>query len=182
MLAKADELNTKQVGEEFLRWGAGGLYKHLILIDGYIQTKKGKLRDLVIDKYADLLDRYRERFREIEAVEEENFAKMYVDIIQAGELLGVKIPQGMLASMRTIAIYKSWVTYLDPDYHFMRDVYRDVLASINKKYMYNEDEVTVKPVILEEAVEDILEWVSRIAEKDYPWYQSVSAHLGKLYA
>ncbi len=158
------------------------MYKHLMLIDGYMRGERGKLRDLVVDKYADLLDRYRERFREIEAVEEENFAKMYVDIIRAGELLGVRIPQGMLASMRTIAIYKSWVTYLDPDYHFMRDVYRDVLASINKKYMYNEDEVAVKPVILEEAVEDVLEWVSRIAEKDYPWYQSVSTQLGKLYA
>lgn len=182
VMQSADTLNTKRIGENFLEWGAGGLSTYLSVLDAYFQGRNGKLRDLVIDKYSSLLENYRERFRIIEAVEEENFVKMYIDIIRAGELLGVKIPKGMLATMRTVAIFKSWVTYLDPEYHMMKDVYKEILSAVNQKYLINEDDLSPKRVGMEEAIENVLEWVTRIAEKDFAWYNAVRSSFGRLYA
>lgn len=182
LLAHSGELDMKRIGTEFLQWGAGDFYKQAMAFDRYQGDKDRSLVHLITDKYAVLLESYRERFRQIEAVEEENFAKMYLEIIRAGELLGVKIPEGMLASMRTIAIYKSWASVIDPDYHYMRDVYRQILGAVDKKYIYNADEVSPKSMNMEEALEGVLEWVSRVAEKDYPWYYQVDKEIGNLYA
>jgi predicted unusual protein kinase regulating ubiquinone biosynthesis (AarF/ABC1/UbiB family) len=137
LIANADNMDTKQVGKEFLEWGAERLNAYLAQLDDQISSGAKTMRSLVIDKYARALEAYRNRFRQIEAIEEENFSKMYLDIIHAGEVLGVKIPEGMLATMRSIAIYKSWVTYLDPEYHMMRDVYKHIIASVDKKHLYN---------------------------------------------
>lgn len=182
MIATADNLDTRRISEGFLEWGAKGLSKHLDVLDRYFHNKKGKLRNLVVDKYSELLENYRERFRAIEAVQEENFAQMYLDIVRAGELLGVKIPEGMLTTMRTVAISKSWVMYLEPDYHCMREVYKEIVATVNRKYLINEDDLTPKSVGMEESIEMVLEWIGRVAEKDYAWYNEVRSSLGRGYA
>ena len=182
MIATADNMNTRKISEQFLEWGAAGLSKKLDVLDSYFHNKDRKLKDLVLDKYATLLENYRERFRSIEVVEEENFAQIYLDIVRAGELLGVKIPKGMLATMKTVATSKSWVSYIEPEYHCMREVYKEVVNSVNKKYLINEDDLEPKTVGMEEAVEQVLEWVSRVAEKDFAWYNEVRASLGKAYA
>ncbi len=182
MIATAENMDTRRISEEFLKWGAGGLSKTLDVLDSYFHNKKGKLHDLVIEKYASLLETYRQRFRAIEAVEEENFAQIYLDIVRAGELLGVKIPEGMLATMKTVATSKSWTSYLEPEYHCMREVYKEVLATVNQKYMINEDDLKPTSVGMEEAIEQVLEWLGRVAEKDFAWYNEVQSSLGRAYA
>ena len=182
MIATSDNMNTRKISEQFLEWGAAGLSKRLDVLDSYFHNKDRKLKDLVLDKYASLLEGYRERFHAIEVVQEENFAQMYLDIVRAGELLGVKIPEGMLATMKTVATSKSWVMYLEPEYHCMREVYKEITDSVNKKYLINEDDLEPKTVGMEESVEQVLEWVSRVAEKDFAWYNEMRSSLGRVYA
>jgi hypothetical protein len=83
--------------------------------------------------------------------------------------------------MRTVAIYKSWVGVIDPAWRGMRSVYRDVLMAVDQKYIYNADETTPKSMKIEDALEGVLEWISRIAEKDLPWYQVVDKEVRHFY-
>lgn len=182
LLARSDALDTKKVSEVFLEWGAGKFYTHLGVMDDYFFDKDNSLRQLVKDRYARQLEAYKETFRQIEATQEENFAKMYMDIVRAGTHFHVRIPAGMLATMRTVGIFKSWVTFLDPDFHFMREVYRAILRSVDKDHLTND--VSYRPYEgnIEEALEDVMDWAAGVAEDNVGVYRQIDQQLQSLYA
>jgi len=170
MIKHADAMDLAEVGKEFLKWGAGRLYRQVQVLDDHFSVGSAGLAETIAKRYEQMLEHHREKFRRIEETETENFVKLYLDIIQTGQLLGVKIPEGLLATMKSVAIYKSWVTFLEPKFHFMRDAYQRILSSVDGKKLVNADDVSSASGRVEEAIEGVLDWVGNIAEKDAPLY------------
>lgn len=180
IVKKAESMDMQKLGETFLEWGATNFYRYLETLDDYFSQTEGELLKLVKDKYARLLEEKRERFREIELLEQENFTKLYFHILEAGQNLNVKLPQGMLAVLRTISVYKSWHEYLEPELHQMRDTYRDLLGIVDKQKLLNEEQLNARPIPVEEALENMLDWLGGVAENDPPFYQRLSREIGTI--
>ncbi len=181
IIQKAQNLDMKSLGREFLKWGAGDFYKCIQTLDDYFGKNEGKLTHAITEKYQELLERKREKFRQIEVREQENFAKMYLDILQAGQNLQVRLPDGLLAMLRTIAIYKSWNEFLEPDLHHMRDTYKHLLNQVNVDSLINTEDIQRNPIEIEEAIEKVLDWTENVAEFDLPFYYKISRKLHQIY-
>lgn len=179
MIQRADELDMKALGKEFLEWGAHKFYKYIETLDYHFSTGNEKLTTALTEKYMQLLDSRREKYKEIEVNAKENFVGIYVDIIKTGQFLNVQVPEGMLAAMKSVVIYKSWNTFLEPEYFHMRETYRRVIESIDPDTLINE-EASEKEVTIEEAVEGFLDWVGRVAETDIPFYNRLKSTLGTI--
>jgi len=170
MIKHADAMDLAEVGKEFLKWGAGRLYRQVQVLDDHFSVGSAGLAETIAKRYEQMLEHHREKFRRIEETETENFVKLYLDIIQTGQFLGVKIPEGLLATMKSVAIYKSWVTFLEPTFHHMRETYQRILSAVDGKKLTNADDTTPSGVGVEEAMEGLLDWAGKIAEKDAPLY------------
>lgn len=168
MVQHADTMDLKEVGKEFLKWGAGSLYRHVQVLDDHFSVGSSGMAETITLRYEQMLEHHREKFRKIEDTEQENFVKVYLDIIQTGQFLGMKVPQGLLATMKSVSIYKSWVTFLEPDFHHMRETYQRILSSVDGKKLIDADEVEPGAGDIEGAIEGVLNWVGKIAEKDAP--------------
>lgn len=178
MLKKADELDTKRLGQEFLKWGSQEFYRCLEALD-YLGSGTD-LEEIISTNYMKLLDKRREEFRRIENEEEENFVKMYLDIIKTGQKYGVKLPQGMLAVLRTVTVYKSWCQFLEPQFHCMREVYKKILENVDRSMLINYEDLAKGETSLEEAIERAYDWLGSVAESDFPLYRKIRERLGKV--
>ncbi|MCL4359887.1 AarF/ABC1/UbiB kinase family protein [Patescibacteria group bacterium] len=177
MLDRADSMDMQGIGREFLEWGAGKFYRYIRVLDDHFSDGKIRMADLLTENYHRLLNEKRERFREIEQTEKENFVAMYLDIIKTGQFLNVRVPEGMLATMKTVAIYKSWVTFLEPDFHHMRETYRKILDVLDADTLINAGAIHQKEVTVEEAIEQVMDWMGTVAERDMPLYRKISRTL-----
>lgn len=177
MIKRADVMDLKEVGKEFLKWGAGGLYRHMEVLDDHFSDGSSGLAETITQRYEQMLERRREKFRKIEETETENFVKIYLDIIQTGQFLGMKVPQGLLAMMKSVAIYKSWTMFLEPDFHQMRETYQRILAAVDGRKLINEDDTIPSVGGVEESIEGLLNWVGCIAERDLPLYFRIAHQL-----
>jgi predicted unusual protein kinase regulating ubiquinone biosynthesis (AarF/ABC1/UbiB family) len=174
---KAQDLDMKGLGKQFLEWGAADLFRSLKTLDDHFAQGKLNLTEAVINKYTQILEGKREKFREIERGDKENFAMMYLDIISAGEALTVTVPQGLLPLIRTVAVYKYWCGFLEPDLYYMREVYQRVLAGVDYNNLINEEYLKEKKVNLEGAIEKIFDWTCNLAESDWPLFNQLSNQL-----
>lgn len=170
MIKHADAMNLGEIGKEFLEWGAGRLYRQIQVLDDHFSVGLPGFAEMIAKRYEQMLEHHREKFRRIEETETENFVKLYLGIIQTGQFLGVKIPEGLLATMKSVAIYKSWVTFLEPKFHHMRETYQRILSAVDGKKLTNADDTDPSMVGVEEAMEGLFDWAGKIAEKDAPLY------------
>lgn len=177
MTDRAENFDMHGIGKEFLNWGALKFYKYIQLLDENFSIDDKKLTEVLLNKYVELLNTNKEKFREIELREKENFVQIYFDIIKTGQYLNVKIPEGMLASLKTVAIYKAWNNFLEPEYHHMRQTYQDIVQNLNECTLVNKDEIIEKNIELEDAIEAVLDWVGGVAESDVPFYNKLSSLL-----
>lgn len=176
MINHAQDLDMKGISKEFLQWGAHKFYKYVQLLDDHFAGEDKRLSDELLNKYVQLLDSKREKFKEIEVRETENFVQVYLDVIRTGQFLNVKVPPGFLAAMKTVAIYKAWNSFLEPTYHHMRQTYQDIVQSLDENKLLNEEEVNTH-IDLEEAIENVLDWVGKVAETDVPFYNRLASSL-----
>ncbi|MBI3980722.1 AarF/ABC1/UbiB kinase family protein [Candidatus Microgenomates bacterium] len=172
MIKHAQDLDTQKLGKEFLEWGANKFYRYVELMDDHFSVDNKKLSEILINKYTQDLEAKREKIQSIELVEKENYVKIFLEIIKTGQYLNIKVPPGMLAAMKTVAIWKAWVVFLEPDLHNMRGVYQRIVDTIDYQSLTNREDWENK-ITLEEALEGLLDWAGEVAENDLPLYRSL---------
>ena len=179
VVKRAEEMDTEKVGEEFLKWGAGQFYQSAAKLDEYLSGGGERVVPELVRRYGQLLERKRVEFAEIEKNEKENFVQVLYDITKTGRFLGVRVPDRTMAGLKTIAVYKSWNSFLEPGFHHMRETYQRVLDSVDPGSLRPEARVE-KEISLEEAVERFTDWVGELAEKDVPLYEKLAGSLEKM--
>lgn len=173
---QADDMDMKRIGSLFLEWGAGEFYNKIEVFDDYFSQGPQSLREFVLQKYTKALERNRGKFRSVESENREDFAQMFIDIISSGSDLKVKIPEGMLVTLKSMIIFKTWVSYLEPHYHFMRNTYKRILTDVKETEIINKSKTTSR-VTPESALETVLEWLENVAESDLPAYRKIDDQL-----
>ncbi len=170
---RAEERSLESLSHEFLEWGAHKFYRYIEVLDEYYFDKSKGLAKLLVGKYTELLAMRREKMKNLEQLDRENFTKLYLEIIKTGQYLNVKIPEGMLAAMRTVVVYKSWAQFLEPDFHHMRETYHHILEAVDYNSLTNNDQDKEETITLEEALEHVLDWSAQLAEADMPLYNQI---------
>jgi len=177
LVKNADEYDMERLSQAFLEWGAPYFYRTIEVLDEFLLHDKKSLRTIVQKKYAKELERKRETFRKVEIEETENFTKLCFEIISSGEKMNVKVPDGLLAVLRTSAIMKSLTECVDPNLRPMRAVYKKVLHTVDQKQLVDHDITHRQKISVEEALENVFDWTENIAESDPPFFTTLEKEL-----
>lgn len=170
---KAAQMDMEKIGKSFLEWGAAKFLQQVHTFDEYFADEKNSLTKLVFDKYKTVLETKRDKFRQFD--EEENFVQVCFDIIESGTILNVKVPEKFLTALKTMIVFKSWVSYLEPEFHFMRRTYKKILQDINPSRLQSKKEdFLTNPEI---SLEFILDWAENLAESDLPFQRKIDKQL-----
>ena len=168
---KTDEYNTQKIGEEMLMFGSQKLYESFKALG---KITKLKPLETLTNNYKELIDEKKDRFKQIESKGQQDFTSVVIDIMESGEMFNVKLPDNMFNTLKSSAIFKSFALYLEPDFHCTRKVYSRVLETVSENELLNESNLQKQPITSEKAVENIVEWLSGIAEKDYTLYNKIN--------
>lgn len=166
---KSAEMDMAKIGTSFLEWGATNLIQRAHTFDEYFSREGESLTELLVNKYKDILETKRDQFGAFD--EEENFAQLCFDIVSSGSILNVRVPPQFLTSLKTMIVFKSWVSYLEPHYHFMRSTYQRILRDVDPRMLPRKTDVS-HPT-LESSLETILDWVERMGESDFAFQRSI---------
>lgn len=182
IVKKTDELDTANLGEEFLSMGASYFYRCMRVFDYNLLDSKKSISKLIKKSYQQILDNNRESFKEIEIKQEENFTQLIVKIMQLGERFGMQLPPELFAVMRSVVIFKAYHGILAFDHRPMRAVIKDVLTKVDSSQLINYEDLENITIPLEEAIETVLDTVSQVAEIDIPLYNKLSYMMQGAYA
>ncbi len=175
---KASDMDMAKIGTSFLQWGAADFLKAADTFDDYFSDNRQSLTRMITDKYQAILETKREEFGAFD--EEENFSQLCFDIVSSGSLLHVKVPPAFLTSLKTMIVFKSWVTYLEPHYHFMRNTYQRIIRDVDPKTLVRKAKATISTP--ETSLEAILEWMESVGESDFAFQRKIDTQLmGHLY-
>ncbi len=166
---KSAEMDMAKIGTSFLSWGASNLIERAHTFDEYFSPDGRSLTQLLVGKYTDILETKRDQFGAFD--EEENFAQLCFDIVSSGSILGVRVPPQFLTSLKTMIVFKSWVSYLEPHYHFMRNTYQRILRDVDPRTLVRSAQDS-SPT-LESSLEAILTWVERMGESDFVFQRTI---------
>jgi len=170
---KAAQMDMEKIGNSFLEWGAANFLEQIHTFDEYFSDENHSLREMILGKYKSLLESKRDKFRQFD--EEENFLQVCFDIVASGSILNVKVPKKFLTSLKTMIVFKSWVSYLEPGFHFMRNTYKRILEDVHPAQLLSKkEEIVTNPEV---SLEFILEWAENMAEKDLPFQQKIDKQL-----
>lgn len=170
----ADNLDTKALGEELLSIGSHYLYKCFTTYDRIFSEPHTSLRNSVLDRYSELIEDWREEFRQIESGQAENYTKVWLDLFMMGEQFNMRLPKGLFAGLRASALITSFTRYLDPSYHFMKHIYQDLSRDIDEQKLLNLEDAKHRSIGIEQAVETVSDWFSGLAETDLMLYRDVT--------
>lgn len=173
---ETDKYNTQKMGEEMLIFGSKKLYESFRILEKTIETKP---IDTLISTYKELIEEKKDRFKQIEINEQENFTSVVIDLMESGEMFNVRLPDNMFNLLKSSAIFKSFALYLEPNFHCTREVYTRVLETVDESGLINKSNLQKTQLTFENAVENIIEWVGGIAEQNYVLYSQVSKVLFK---
>lgn len=175
---KAVDMDMAKIGRSFLEWGATDLLEGAHTFDDYFSENRLSLMQMIVDKYQAILETKRDEFGAFD--EEENFSQLCFDIVSSGSLLHVKVPPAFLTSLKTMIVFKSWVTYLEPHYHFMRVTYQRIIRDVDPKTLARKAKATIPTP--EMSLEAILEWMESMGESDFAFQRKIDTQLmGHLY-
>lgn len=175
---KASDMDMAKIGRSFLEWGAADFLKQADTFDDYFSDNRQSLTRMITDKYQSILETKRDEFRSFD--EEENFSQLCFDIVSSGSLLHMKVPPAFLATLKTMIVFKSWVSYLEPHYHFMRNTYQRILEDVDPKTLLRKTKASISTP--ETSLEAILEWMESMGESDFSFQRKIDTQLmGHLY-
>lgn len=175
---KAGDMDMAKIGRSFLEWGAADFLKAADTFDDYFSDNRQSLTRMITDKYQSILETKRDAFASFD--EEENFSQLCFDIVSSGSLLHVKVPPAFLATLKTMIVFKSWVSYLEPKYHFMRNTYQRILEDVDPKTLVRKIPGGISSP--EASLEAILEWMESMGESDFAFQRKIDTQLmGHLY-
>lgn len=166
---KSADMDMAKIGMSFLQWGATNLIERAHTFDENFSREGASLTELLVNKYKDILETKRDQFGAFD--EEENFAQLCFDIVSSGSILNVRVPPQFLTSIKTMIVFKSWVSYLEPHYHFMRNTYQRILRDVDPRTLPGTRDYP--RFTLEESLETILDWVERMGEADFAFQRSI---------
>lgn len=172
--AGADRLQTEDLGEQMLSIGAYDLYKCINVYDRVFSSREDKLSKVVLSRYGELIDGWKEQFKENETKSRENFTKVWIDLFLLGERFNMKLPPGLFSGLRASALIKSLTSALDPDFQPMTEVFNDIASNINEQQLLNRHELDSQDLGVEQAVETVSNWYSSLAEVDVMLYQDLT--------
>lgn len=181
LVQQPHDYNAAELGEEILAFGASYFYQCLDTLDYYAnENADASLKQAVSAHYEKLLERGKEKFKQIQLDERENFTEIVFQILKLGEKFNVMVPPELFALVRASAMIKFLTAYVDPTVRPMRTVYARLLDDIDPKRLVNEDYLPENRVSLEEALESMMEWVSGIAERDEPFFFRLKSTMEQL--
>lgn len=169
----ASALNTKGLGRQLMAIGARHLYTSLLTYDRILAEDEDSLTTTVLNRYGELIDGWREQFRELEEGQKENYTKVWLDLFMMGERFNMRIPKGVFAGLRASALITSFCRHLDPEYKTMKRIYHDITRDINESELLNTESAETEHVGIEQAVEAVGDWFSSLAEADLMLYRDV---------
>ncbi len=175
---KAKDMDMAKIGKSFLEWGATDFLEAADAFDDYFSDHKQSLTQMIRDKYQAILEAKREDFGSFD--EEENFSQLCFDIVSSGSLLHVKVPPAFLTTLKTMIVFKSWVSYLEPSYHFMRNTYKRILDDVDPQTLVRKAKSNIPAP--ETSLETILEWMESMGESDFSFQRKIDTQFtGRLY-
>lgn len=170
----AADLNTKGLGEQLLSIGSHYLYTCMTTYDRILSEPDATLKQAVLKRYGELIEGWREQFRQLEMGQAENYTKVWLDLFMMGEQFNMRLPKGLFAGLRASALITSFTRYLDPNDHFMKAIYRDITRDIDEHTLLNLEDMNTKGIGIEEAVEAVSDWFAGLAEADLMLYRDVT--------
>lgn len=165
----ADDVDAQKLGKAFLRFGANYLCQCLETYDAVILEGKQSVNTEIFNRYAGLIENWRDELRRIEVEEVENFSKIWFDLFRMGERFRMRLPRGLFAVIRTSALIKSFTAFLEPNYFAMRQVYAAITRDVPVERLLNKENRT-HGVSVEEAMEELSDWIGDLAETDESLY------------
>ena len=178
-----EQLNEESMSQQFLKLGARSLYQSLEVIEKSLgQTEQSsKLTDLIKAEYAQLIADCKDSLISQELEKREDLTGLVMQIAELGKKFQIQMPTGFFNVIRSSTMFKSFTSYLAPDYHYMRQVYRELAAEY--EHVPLSEKRQPRKFSFEESVETVMDWLSSIAEADLPLYLQIHGILeGKNYA
>lgn len=170
----AEHLNAQGLGEQLMAIGARYLYKSLLTYDRILAEDKEALMETVLKRYGELIDGWREQFRELEQGNKENYTKVWLDLFMMGERFNMRVPKGVFAGMRASALITSFCRHLDPKFKTMKLIYKNITHDINEQELLNTEDAQTEKIGIEQAVETVGDWYAGLAEADLMLYRDVT--------
>ena len=170
------DVDIESLSKEFIKLGSGYLHKCLQVYDGFSDKDK-TIGNKVINKYHDIVENHKEEFRQIEAVQTENFSQVFLDMFKMGQQFNMKFSEKMFSVMRASAMIKSFTEILDPEFRCMREIFGWVTKDINGDKLVNADDIKLQNLNSEEAIESLMDWIAKIAEEDPALYNQINQTL-----
>jgi predicted unusual protein kinase regulating ubiquinone biosynthesis (AarF/ABC1/UbiB family) len=169
-----DDMDLNKLAENLLKFGANDFYKEVQVLDDTFNTSKKKLSDAMVTDLGTNLTEITEKMREGEGSGTYNFSEMFVDAMKKGNSFKVHAPAELFAMMRNSQLYRSYAVFLEPDWVYMRQAFKLILADVDKTKLIDKDEVAPKMVTVEDALEAVFDWISSVAEQNYSLYLKIS--------
>lgn len=175
--AGAQQFDAKALSEQFIAIGAKYLIKCMELYDKVVPEDNFSIREKVMERYSEMVEEWRDQFKQIEATQVENFTQVWLDLFTMGQQFNLRLPKGLFAGLRASALIKSVTQFMDPEFFAMKTVYKMLMENIDEKKLANVDNVNTNNIGVEEAIETVSNWYEDLAEADLGLYQDISKKL-----
>ena len=130
---------------------------------------------LVRDNFARLIEDNREILKTSEYVGVEKDYTKFLDLVMSylGTKYQLQLPEGMFVIGRTSQLYKSYTLLLDPGVKFMGQLFNKWVEVIDPGTLITIDKNQPVECTYEEAVENVADWMSNLANQDIGLYCQV---------
>lgn len=170
------EWDPKLLARQMLVFASKNFLTHVENVEGHFNlNQNGKFSELIIDEYAKKVEVIKQKFGKIEDDGKNNYMGMMTDMFAAGEVFGTKVRGELFGGIRNSSIFKSWVEFLDPEFHFSK-------YNMDRTCQFLKDN-RFEPVekgqpTIEESLEEILNWFSSLAENNRQQFLKFQLALG----
>ena len=165
-----DSIDPEELGQEVLRFGSNTLYKSLNTFGSIVspertRTSKG-LGKVINDTFHELFQPAKENAKLRQLAGRQDFRETLKDVILLGSKFRVQIPAEIVALLRSTHMYKSYTEYLEPDWYYTDETFREILADVDLKEILSGDSDRYNTMEVEDALENLFDWAGDLAEND----------------
>lgn len=174
--APIEQLDVDGMSQQFLRLGARPLFLSLQEVERSM-VAPGVLTQIVKQEYAQLIQEQKAGLIHQEMKKKEDLTHLTLQVAEVGRKFQIEVPLGFFNVIRSSMMFKSYSSYLAPDYHYMRQVYRKIAEEYENASFPSKR--NAKKYSFEEASEEVMTWLSSVAEVDLPLYLQIHSVLNK---
>lgn len=165
------EWDPELLSRHMLIFAGGGFLSHVENVEAHLgMGQEQNISNLMIKEYAKHIQVIKEKFGKVEDEGRNDYMGMMTDMMRAGGIFGTKARGTLFSGLRNSSIFKAWVEFLDPDFHFSKyNMNRTVEFFKDKKFTPFQE----KEHSMEDSLEYVLDWFGSLAETDRKTFAKV---------